>query len=164
MSTLISDDMEHKADLTGQGRTILRLLNYLKPHRKTLVFAFILLVLATAADVAGPILIKIFLDDYLTPRQFDVMALLSLGGGYLLLVFLGSFLQYHQLVRFNQIALLAIQQIRVDIFRKVQYLTMSVFDRTPAGALVSRVTNDTEAIKELYIGVLSTYVQNLVFY
>ncbi|MEL1136473.1 hypothetical protein AAC978_14970 [Desulfitobacterium sp. THU1] len=55
MSTLISDDMEPQTDLSGQGRTILRLLYYLKPHRKTLVFAFILLVLATAADVAGPI-------------------------------------------------------------------------------------------------------------
>ncbi|MGE4272587.1 MAG: ABC transporter ATP-binding protein [Desulfitobacterium sp.] len=163
MSTLISDDMEPQTDLSGQGRTILRLLYYLKPHRKTLVFAFILLVLATAADVAGPILIKIFLDDYLTPRYFDVGALLSLGGSYLLLVFIGSLLQYQQLVRFNQIALVAIQQIRVDIFGKVQYLMMSVFDRTPAGALVSRITNDTEAIKELYIGVLSTYVQNIVF-
>jgi ATP-binding cassette subfamily B protein len=40
---------------------------------------------------------------------------------------------------------------------------MNVFDRTPGGALVSRITNDTEAIKELYVGVLSTYVQNFVF-
>ncbi|HHY27773.1 MAG TPA: ATP-binding cassette domain-containing protein, partial [Desulfitobacterium dehalogenans] len=136
---------------------------YLKPHIKALVFAFILLVLGTAADVAGPVLIKIFLDDYLTPRLLDPIPLILLGGGYLLLVILASFLQYHQLIRFNKIALLIIQQIRVDIFSKVQYLAMSVFDRTPAGALVSRVTNDTEAIKDLYIGVLSTYVQNIVF-
>ncbi|AFM00645.1 MULTISPECIES: ABC transporter ATP-binding protein [Desulfitobacterium] len=163
MSTLISEDLEHKAGLAGQGKTILRLLNYLKPHIKALVFAFILLVLGTAADVAGPVLIKVFLDDYLTPRLLDPIPLILLGGGYLLLVILASFLQYHQLIRFNKIALLIIQQIRVDIFSKVQYLAMSVFDRTPAGALVSRVTNDTEAIKDLYIGVLSTYVQNIVF-
>lgn len=163
MSTLISEELEHKAGLSGQGRTILRLLAYLKPHLKPLVFAFALLVAGTAADVAGPVLIKIFLDDYLTPGRLEPLALTILGGGYLLLVILASYLQYHQLVRFNKIALLIIQQIRVDIFTKVQYLAMSVFDRTPAGALVSRVTNDTEAIKELYIGVLSTYVQNIVF-
>lgn len=163
MSTLIDHDFEHKADLKGQGKTIFRLLTYLKPHTKTLFLAFTLLIFGTAADVAGPVLIKTFLDDYLTPRLFEPMALTILGGGYLLLVFLASFLQYHQLVRFNKIALLIIQQIRVDIFSKVQYLAMSVFDRTPAGALVSRITNDTEAIKELYVGVLSTYVQNFVF-
>mgnify|MGYP000155938939 FL=1 len=158
-----SADLDDKADLSGQGKTILRLLKYLKPHLKTIIFAFALLLLGTASDVAGPVLIKIFLDDYLTPGNFEPLPIIFLGGGYLLLAFLAPFFQYHQLVRFNKVALLVVRQLRIDIFSKVQNLAMSVFDRTPTGALVSRVTNDTEAIKELYIGVLSTYVQNFVF-
>jgi ATP-binding cassette, subfamily B, multidrug efflux pump len=154
---------EQPIGLAGQGRIILRLLSYVKPHTKSLVSAFFLLILGTAADLAGPVLVKIFIDDYLTPRIFDPMILFLLGGVYLILVLLSALLQYQQLIRFNQVALHIIQHIRVEVFSKVQYLGMKVFDCTPGGALVSRITNDTEAIKELYVGVLSTYVQNFVF-
>lgn len=149
--------------LASQRQTLWRLLNYLRPHTQPLIFSFIILILATAADVAGPVLVKIFIDQHLTPRVFAPSALLILGGGYLFLVILSSVLHYLQLLNFNKIALRIIQHIRVEVFSKVQYLGMNVFDRTSGGALVSRITNDTEAIKELYVGVLSTYVQNFVF-
>jgi len=55
-----------------------------------------------------------------------------------------------------------IRQLRIDVFTKVQHLGLAFFDRTPGGSLVSRITNDTEAIKELFISVLSTFVQNFV--
>lgn len=155
--------VEKPQGLASQRRTIVRLLNYLRPHAKSLTFAFVVLILATAADVAGPVLVKIFIDQHLTPRIFEQTALLLLGAGYLILVMLSAILHYLQLLKFNQIALRIIQHIRVEVFSKVQYLGMNVFDRTPGGALVSRITNDTEAIKELYVGVLSTYVQNFVF-
>jgi ATP-binding cassette subfamily B protein len=72
-------------------------------------------------------------------------------------------LHYRQLVSFNQIALKVIQQLRVDVFSHVQHLGLEVFDKTPTGALVSRITNDTEAIKEFFVGVLAALVQNFVF-
>lgn len=149
--------------LASQRQTLLRLIKYLRPHTRSLIFSFLVLILATAADVAGPVLVKIFIDQHLTPRVFESSALLILGGGYLSLVILSSVLHYIQLLNFNKIALRIIQHIRVEVFSKVQYLGMNVFDRTSGGALVSRITNDTEAIKELYVGVLSTYVQNFVF-
>ncbi|NMA69243.1 MAG: ATP-binding cassette domain-containing protein [Desulfitobacterium sp.] len=161
--SIFTSDLEHRGDLKGQGKTILRLLGYIVPHTKTLILAFLLLILATAADVASPILIKIFLDDYLTVGNFDPMGIFLLALGYLFLIIIGPIMQYQQLIRFNMIALRVIQKIRVDIFTKVQVLTMTVFDRTPTGGLVSRVTNDTEAIKDLYVSILSTYVQNFVF-
>ena len=54
---------------------------------------------------------------------------------------------FFQLVKFQEIALKIIQQLRIDIFSKVQSLGLKYFDQTPAGSIVSRVTNDTEAIK-----------------
>ncbi|MGZ4162626.1 MAG: ABC transporter transmembrane domain-containing protein, partial [Tumebacillaceae bacterium] len=140
-----------------------RLFAYLKPHRKTLLLAFLLLILGTSADVVGPILVKTFIDSYLTPRNLDVNALTLLGGTYLLLIFVSVGLNYNQLILFQKIAQWVIQQLRIDVFGKVQHLGLEFFDRTPAGSLVSRITNDTEAIKDLFISVLSTFVQNIVF-
>lgn len=142
---------------------IKRLFAYLKPDWKLLVFAFLLLLIATTADILGPILIKVFIDSYLTPRIFAAKPLLTLGIGYLSLTLLSVILHYFQLVQFNKIALRVIQQLRIDVFSKVQTLGLTFFDTTPAGSLLSRITNDTEAIKELFISVLSTFVQNAVF-
>ncbi|MDQ7093467.1 ABC transporter transmembrane domain-containing protein [Desulfosporosinus sp. PR] len=142
---------------------IRRLLRYLAPHKKALTLASALLLLATFADVAGPILVKIFLDQHLVPRSFDRPALILLGSAYLGLNILSAGLHYRQLVSFNQIALEVVQQLRIDVFSHVQKLEFKVFDKTPAGALISRITNDTEAIKELFVGVLAAFVQNIVF-
>jgi len=142
---------------------IRRLLRYLKPHYKALSVATVVLVVATFADVIGPILVKIFLDRHLVPRSFDQQALWLLGAGYLGLHILSVGLHYYQLVSFNRIALKVIQALRVDVFKHVQRLGLVVFDKTPTGALVSRITNDTEAIKELFVGVLAALVQNFVF-
>lgn len=142
---------------------IRRLLTYLKPHYKALSVTFVILVFATLADVLGPILVKIFLDRHLMPRSFDQQALWLLGGGYLGLHIFSVGLHYYQLVSFNRIALTVIQQLRIDVFNHVQRLGLVVFDKTPTGALVSRITNDTEAIKELFVGVLVALVQNFVF-
>lgn len=140
-----------------------KLMGYLRPHRKALVAASVFLLLATAADVAGPILVKIFIDDYLSPRIFVRSELIILGSIYLLLHFSSVIFNYIQLYSFQKIALRIIQQLRIDVFSKVQYLGLSFFDKKPAGGLVSRITNDTEAIKDLFVSVLSTFVQNIVF-
>ena len=141
-----------------------RLLAYLKPHSKELSLAFIFLLFATAADVAGPVLIKQFIDKFLVPLKLESKPVLLLGFSYLGLIVLASALHYFQLVRFNQIALKVIQQLRVEVFAKVQHLGLAFFDKTPAGSLVSKITNDTEAIKDLFLSVLSTFIQSIVFF
>lgn len=140
-----------------------RLAAYLKPHRKTLLIAFLLLLCGTSAEVWTPKLVQVFIDDYLTPRNFDVNALTWLGGAFILLHVAAAGFNYFQLVMFNKIAQWVVQQLRIDVFSKVQHLGLEFFDRTPAGSLVSRITNDTEAVKELFVSVLSTFLQNTVF-
>lgn len=140
-----------------------RLFNYLRPHKRQLTIAFLLLLAGTSADLAGPKLIQVFIDQYLTPRNFDTRQLWLLGSGYIALQLLAAGFTYLQLVSFNVIALKIIQQLRLDVFGKVQHLGLAFFDKTPAGSLVSRITNDTEAVKDLFVSVLSTFVQNIVF-
>lgn len=141
---------------------IRRLLSYLKPHRKLLVLAFIVLLLATVADIAGPLLVKIFIDDYLTPGILETKPLVWLAGIYLFLHFASVGLLYYQEYTFYRIALWVVQQLRIDVFAKVQHLGLSFFDGMPGGGLISRITNDTEAVKELFVSVLSSFVKNTV--
>lgn len=147
----------------SQKRALRRLLAYTLPHKKTLLISFTLLLFATVADVVGPILAKIFIDDYLTPRHFPWKPLLMLFGTYLIMHIAAVGLNYYQRFLFQKVALWIIQQLRIDVFNKVQHLGLEFFDKTPGGSLVSRITNDTEAIKDLFVHVLSTFVKNGVF-
>lgn len=142
---------------------IRRLLGYLQSHRKALSGAFSILLLATVADLAGPILVKKFIDEYLTPGIMEARPLIYLGSLYLALQIASVILNYIQLLAFNRIALQVIKEIRIQVFSKVQQLGMQFFDQTPVGWVVSRITNDTQAIKELYVSTLSTFVQSIVF-
>ncbi|TWI59339.1 ABC transporter ATP-binding protein [Halalkalibacter nanhaiisediminis] len=158
--------MQHKDQVltANEQRAVLwRLLGYTKAHKKSLTSAFVLLLLATAADLLGPILVKIFIDNYLTPRTFPYEPLLWLGLLYIGLHLAAVFMNYFQAFMFQHISLKIIQELRVDVFANVERLGLSFFDRTPAGGLISRITNDTESIKELYVTVLATFVQNIMF-
>lgn len=119
--------------------------------------------IATAADVAGPIVLKRFIDRYLTPLHFPFMPVLTLAILYFSLIVISTVFHYIQFVTLNRLAQRAIRAIRLDVFQKVERMPMSFFDRTPVGWIVSRITNDTEAIQQLYVSVLSTYIQHSVF-
>ncbi len=143
-----------------QRGVFLRLMTYALPHKKSIVLAFVLLLIATLGEVAGPLLVKVFIDDYLSPKNFPFTPLILLSGVYISIQVLNSVVSYFQLVKFQEIALKIIQQLRIDVFSKVQNLGMSYFDKTPAGSIVSRVTNDTEAIKDMFVSVLVTFIQS----
>jgi ATP-binding cassette, subfamily B, multidrug efflux pump len=156
----IKMDETRKLTEKEQRNVLYRLLAYTKPHKKTLILAFSLLVLTTLGELAGPILVKIFIDNYLTPGNLVFQPLVILGVSYLGIQIIKSVLLFFQLVKFQEIALKIIQQLRIDIFSKVQSLGLKYFDQTPAGSIVSRITNDTEAIKDMFVTVLSTFIQS----
>lgn len=148
--------------MTGkeQRKILFRLLSYTKPHLKLIFFAFALLLLTTVGDVLGPIIIKVFIDDHLAPRNFDVQPIIVLAAAFLIIQVGNVIISYFQLLKFQEIALKIIQQMRIDVFSKVQELGMKYFDKTPAGSIVSRVTNDTEAIKDMFVTVIATFIQS----
>ncbi|MCH1625640.1 ABC transporter ATP-binding protein [Ferdinandcohnia quinoae] len=155
--------MDKKIQSIQQKRVLYRLLSYTRPHKKEFLSAFGLLLVATFADLIGPILIKVFIDDYLTPRNLIAKQLIILGAVYLTIHIVKVILNYFQLVKFQEIALKIIQEMRIEVFSKVQKLGLKYFDKTPGGSIVSRVTNDTEAIKDMFVSVIATFVQNGVF-
>lgn len=140
-----------------------RLLSYMRPYKGLLALAFLFLVGATVAEMMGPFLIKQFLDEHLVPRNFEQSALVTLFVVYIIAHLLKVLFTYLDLLYFQNIAFKIVQDMRVEVYDHVQKLSLSFFDRTPIGTLVSRITNDTEAIKDFYVSVLSTFVKNVVF-
>lgn len=152
--------MDEQLTEKEQRKVLFRLLSYTKAHKKALIVAFIFLFFTTLADTVSPILVKIFIDNYLTPGKMIFQPLFFLGASYLGLEIAKDILLFFQLIAFQKIALKVIQQLRIDVFSKVQTLGLRYFDNTPAGSIVSRVTNDTEAIKDMFVTVVSTFIQN----
>ncbi|QPA33097.1 ABC transporter ATP-binding protein [Thermaerobacillus caldiproteolyticus] len=146
-----------------QRQVLWRLLSYIKGYKTEAIVAFILLIFATAGELIGPYLVKVFIDDYLTPRRLEARPLLWIAGAYLGVLVAKTVITYFQLVKFQELALNIIQSLRIDVFTKVHQLGMRYFDQTPGGSIVSRVTNDTEAIQDMFVSVLSSFVQNGVF-
>ncbi|WP_078391409.1 ABC transporter ATP-binding protein [Shouchella patagoniensis] len=146
-----------------QRAVFIRLMGYARVHSKKLIIAIGIMMVAASAELVQPILIAHFIDDYLTPEVFLTEPLVMLAGVYLFLLILAVCCQYFQSLLFQRIALQIVQALRIDVFRNVQKLGLSFFDRMPGGGLVSRITNDTEAIKELYLSVLAVFIKNGIF-
>ncbi len=138
-----------------------RLLRYALDYPRLLKEAAGLLLLATLGQVIGPILVKVFLDDYVTQGHYPTRELAALALAYVFLYGLSAWAGYQNAMRFNQVAFSVVRTIRSQVFSAVMRKPLSYFDHRPTGALVSRITNDTEAIKELFVQVMSTFVQNL---
>ncbi|ASP39503.1 multidrug ABC transporter ATP-binding protein [Bacterioplanes sanyensis] len=142
--------------------TFVTLLRYAMAYKPLLLQAFGLLFIATIASVAGPYLIKVFIDEYVTPGIWTVGPIATLALVYIVAQLVGAVTFYMQALRFNHIALNVVQTIREQVFAHVMKLPMAYFDKTSTGSLISRITNDTEAIKDLYVNVISVFVQNIV--
>ena len=142
--------------------TIKRLLAYRADYPVWLVQAGVCLLLATGAEVAGPLLIKLFIDDYLAPRHLDWPVIAALAAAYLGLQVLSAAGFYLQSLRFNRIAQGVVQRLREQVFATAIRLPARYFDLHRSGSLISRITNDTEAIMNLYVQVIGLLVQKLV--
>lgn len=146
-----------------QTRAVLkRLLRYTLEDVPTLVKTVALLLLATAAGVAGPYLIKRFIDDHLVPGNWAVLPLVTLLLLYVLANITASWLGYQEILRLNQIAQSVVLKLRQRLFSHLLAMPLQRFDHVPVGSLISRVTNDTEAVKDLFVGVLGVYLKNTV--
>lgn len=143
-------------------QTFIRLLKYAAVYKKTLVQAFSLLLLATVASVLGPYLIKVFIDEYLTAGHWVASDIFYLALAYVVSQLISATTFFMQALRFNRVALNVIQSLREEVFERVLTLPMAYFDKIATGSLISRITNDTEAIKDLYVNVISVFAQNIV--
>jgi ATP-binding cassette subfamily B protein/ATP-binding cassette subfamily C protein/ATP-binding cassette subfamily B multidrug efflux pump len=135
-----------------QAISLLRRAAY--PDRGHLGWAILWLVLAAGLEVLGPLLGKKLIDEHLLPHRLDWTRMALLLGGVLVTGWAASWLRFLQLVRLSGLAMRSVQRLREWVYAHVLRLPMAFFDRAITGQLVSRLTNDTEAVKTLYIQVL----------
>ena len=131
------------------------------PEKRELGRATTWLAAAGLLDAVGPILGKRFIDNHLLPRDFDPLTVGLLLAGMLAAGWAASGLRYLQLVRLAALAMRSVRRLREWVYGHVLRLPMAFFDRAITGQLVSRITNDTEQIRQLYQQVLFEVLQGL---
>ncbi len=124
------------------------------PETRELGVASAWLAAAGLLEALGPMLGKHFIDNHLLPRAFDPLTIGWLLAGMLAAGAASSALRYLQLVRLAALAMRSVRRLREWVYGHVLRLPMSFFDRAITGQLVSRITNDTEQIRQLYQQVL----------
>ncbi|MBM7642587.1 ABC transporter ATP-binding protein [Streptococcus loxodontisalivarius] len=144
-----------------QWRVFKRLLSYLKPYKWLTFFALAFLLLTTVVKSIIPLVASHFIDHYLTNiNQTALMILLGYYGLYLL----QTIIQYVGNLLFARVSYSIVRDIRRDAFANMEKLGMSYFDRTPAGSIVSRITNDTETISDMFSGLLSSFISAIFIF
>ncbi|WP_369900925.1 ABC transporter ATP-binding protein [Bacillus manliponensis] len=106
---------------------------------------------------------KLTKEEVFSFYEPEVKRLLWLGGGYFALLIIVSIFSYGKQFYLQKSANKIIQIMREEVFAHIQTLPVHYFDHLPAGKVVSRVTNDTEAIREFYVTVLSTFVASFIY-
>jgi len=132
------------------------------PDQHHLGWAVMWLVLAALLEVMGPIMGKALIDEHLLPHHLDWPRMAGLLAGVVLTGWIASGLRYLQLVRLSGLAMRSVMRLREMVYTHVLLLPMAFFDRAITGQLVSRVTNDTEAVKTLYIQVLFVMLDSTI--
>jgi ATP-binding cassette subfamily B protein len=138
------------------SRLIKRLSVYLKPYRLHILLAIILLITASLAQLAGPYLTKIAIDDHI--KNKDVSGLFGI-----ILIFMAALLahfvlQYFQIYIMQWVGQKTMYDLRMKIYAHIQHLGLAFFDKNPVGRLVTRATSDVQALNELFTsGVVSIF-------
>ncbi|HEX5684335.1 MAG TPA: ABC transporter ATP-binding protein [Ideonella sp.] len=133
-----------------------------KPESRHLWIGLAWLAVAAALDALGPVLGKAYIDRYLLPRDPAIANIAALLIGALVAGWVASWVRYRQLSRLAGVAMRSVRRIRESVYGHVLRLPMSFFDKAITGQLVSRVTNDTEAVKQLYVQVLFVMLDCLI--
>ncbi|MRW92310.1 ATP-binding cassette domain-containing protein [Duganella sp. FT80W] len=154
---------ETKPDTTNQMRQAIALLRRAAlPDQHHLGWAVLWLAAAALLEVLGPIMGKALIDEHLLPHHLDWPRMAALLAGVVLTGWIASGLRYLQLVRLSGLAMRSVMRLREMVYTHVLLLPMAFFDRAITGQLVSRVTNDTEAVKSLYIQVLFVMLDSTI--
>ena len=148
-----------KKEMNKKSSTM-RLIAYMKPYAHWVIFALLLVLGLTAFDLYRPMLVGDAIDTFGANGDYDVIIATAIKYAVVLaLSFAFNVAQTWILQKTGQNIIL---QMRKDLYRHIQSLGSRYFDITPVGKLVTRVTNDVEALNEMYSGILVQLFRNIV--
>lgn len=167
--SLFAKKKDENSDVHYEGNAILRMLSYAKPYVPQILFCFLMVIVVTAMELYKPIIIGDAIDLYITgdflPGEMVDMrfqGIIKAAVAYvvvLVVLFVCNRIQYLILQETGQ---KIIYEIRNQVFAHVESLSMRFFDLTPVGKIVTRATNDVEALNDLYSNIMVRLFRNVM--
>lgn len=153
-------DWSKSIPLKEQFQIVKRMFYYAKPYKKQFFIAIFWGACLAVINVMLPKILQVFMDDYLTTKTATSQVILTFAALYFGVTLVKIVVWFLQMYLYQMATEKTVQNIRNQLFEKLHTLGMRYFDQTPAGSIVSRVTNDTETIKDFW-GVYLTVLQGL---
>ncbi len=149
------EELQEKA---YDSRLMKRLLKFAQKYWHYFALAVVFLFASTLVDLARPYLMGVAIDDYI--KKNDINSLNRLGIYFIILVAAGFLFNLLQIYVLSYAGQYIIYNIRQLLFSHLQKLPLAYFDRNPIGRLVTRITNDTETLNDMYTNVLVTLLKD----
>ena len=153
----------HEEETLGKvydARIMRRVFAYVRPHRRLVALAVLLLLAGSAAQLAQPYLIKVAIDGPIANK--DAGGLVGIVVAFALLLVAEFMLRFGQIYCLEKIGWNVVYDLRREVYRHLQSLASSFFDRNPVGRLVTRVTTDIESLSELFASGVVTLMGDCV--
>ena len=160
---MVSTAIIQEDEILGKAydsRLMRRVLTYLRPYRSKVIVALLLIFATGAVELAGPYLTKLAIDTAIVPgKPAELPPIIAAFVGTLII---GFVLRYAHNYIMQDIGQNVMYDIRRQIFSHLQHQSLSYYDRNPVGRLISRLTNDVDALNELLSSGVVTIVGDLV--
>ncbi len=153
---------DNENELHYKGNAFLRMLGYVKPYWKTVLLCVILVGVLTLLELYKPALIGDAIDEYITQETATVertaderfQGILITAGLYTAVMVASFVINRIQYLKIQNMGQKIVYTMRMELMEHVQGLSMRFFDTTPVGRIVTRITNDTESINDLYSNII----------
>ena len=155
----------HKEDMTDRDRNmsdkeiVTRLLRYAKPYWKSFIAVFFIMLFSIVYEVVSPLLMGT-LTKLIQSDDFGLNQLFTLVGVYAGILIVSLICTYFQAMILQKTGQKILSQIRLDVFTRAEQLSHEQLNNIPVGKLVTRVTNDPNAISYMFTNILVTLVKN----
>ena len=159
--------ISNRANAGGKTKSpLIRLLSLMKPFLPKLIIAAILIIIANLSDLVKPRIYQIIIDDYLLAEKAVgdpyTSAVFGLGVSYFLVIFVGAVSSLIQSRMITRICQRILHETRMKVFRHIHHMKLKDFDEMGSGRLLTRATNDVEALDEFYGDVLTGLFRDIL--
>ena len=146
----------------SKSKTFFRLIRYMLRYKGLSILALLFILMTSIVATAIPLLAQYYIDNFITKN-------IAKAGLYILIIYFGLFIlrvvftflgEYY----FAKVAHSIVRDLRNDSFANLQKLGMSYFDKTPVGSVVSRLTNDTQAVADMFGTIFSSFLNTILMF
>lgn len=143
-----------------------RLISYLKPHKKRFIIVLVMMLIGIVVQLVPSLIIGVTIDVVISESLSTAEKLnylVYLAGGFVLLLVIAFNIEYRQALWLQEIGQKIILTMRQQVFEHIQTLGPAQLNQVPVGKLVTRVTNDTNTLSEMYTNVAANLIRNIIY-